>query len=84
MPSVTKLIPTCLTDARLKSERSLRKAILLDPKNVSPYVGFALISAAHQSNQVGINLVTDGITQNPNAPQLYLARGVLYAQLESV
>jgi tetratricopeptide (TPR) repeat protein len=60
----------------------LRQAILLDPQNVNLYVDFALISAAHQSNDVGINIVSEGITQQPNAAALYLARGVLYAQLD--
>jgi len=60
----------------------LRQAILLNPQNVNLYVAFALISAAHQSGRVGINLVSDGIVQNPNAAQLYLTRGVLYAQLD--
>jgi tetratricopeptide (TPR) repeat protein len=60
----------------------LRQAILMDPQNVDLYVDFALISAAHQSNDVGINVVGDGIAQLPNAASLYLARGVLYAQLD--
>ena len=60
----------------------LRQAILMDPQNVNLYVDFALISAAHQSNDVGINIVSEGITQQPNAAALYLARGVLYAQLD--
>ena len=60
----------------------LRQGILLDPKNVNLYVDFALISAAHQSAGVGINVVSDGITQQPNAAPLYVARGVLYAQLD--
>jgi tetratricopeptide (TPR) repeat protein len=60
----------------------LRQAILMDPQNVNLYVDFALISAAHQSNEVGINVVSDGIAQQPQAAPLYLARGVLYAQLD--
>ncbi|HEX4486472.1 MAG TPA: tetratricopeptide repeat protein [Terriglobales bacterium] len=60
----------------------LRQAILLDPQNVNLYVDFALISAAHQSNDVGINIVSEGIAQQPNAAALYLARGILYAQLD--
>ena len=60
----------------------LRQAILLDPHNVNLYVDFALVSAAHQSNDVGIRVVTDGIAQEPGAAPLYLARGVLYAQLD--
>ncbi|MGC2727635.1 MAG: tetratricopeptide repeat protein [Candidatus Sulfotelmatobacter sp.] len=60
---------------------SLRQAILLDPKNVNLYVDFANISSGHNSFQVGIDVVSDGIGQLPRAVPLYLARGVLYVQL---
>jgi tetratricopeptide (TPR) repeat protein len=60
---------------------TLRKAILLDPTNVNLYLDFAAISATHQSFQVGINVVNDGITLQPRAAALYFARGVLYVQL---
>ena len=36
---------------------------------------------AHESAQVGINVVNDGIAQQPNAAQLYFARSVLYVQI---
>lgn len=60
---------------------ALRKAILLDPKNVNLYVDFANLSAAHDSFQVGIDVVSDGVSQLPRAVPLYLARGVFYVQL---
>jgi len=60
---------------------TLRQAILLEPANVHPYLDFAAISAVHQSFQVGINVVNDGIGQQPKAAPLYFARGVLYIQL---
>lgn len=60
---------------------ALRQAILIDPKNLNLYVDFANISSAHDSFQVGIDVVSDGIGQIPNAAPLYLARGVLYVQL---
>jgi Flp pilus assembly protein TadD len=59
---------------------SLQRAILLDPHNVSLYLEFATMSAAHQSFQVGINVVNDGIALEPKASPLYFARGVLYVQ----
>jgi tetratricopeptide (TPR) repeat protein len=59
---------------------ALRQAILLDPNNVNLYLDFANISAAHQSFQVGVNVVNDGIAVLPKAAPLYFARGVLYAQ----
>jgi tetratricopeptide (TPR) repeat protein len=60
---------------------ALRQAILLDPKNVNLYMDFANLSSAHDSFQVGIDVVSDGVVQLPNAAPLFLARGVLYVQL---
>jgi tetratricopeptide (TPR) repeat protein len=60
---------------------SLRQAILLDPHNANLYVDFANLSSTHDSFQVGIDVVSDGIGQLPKAAPLYLARGVLYVQL---
>src|SRR3989440_207105 len=60
---------------------TLRQALLLDPRNVSLYLDFANISFAHESFQVGIDVITEGMVMQPNAGELYLARGVLYAQL---
>ena len=64
-----------------KAVSALRQAILLDPQNMNLYVDFAVLSAAHQSFQVGIDVVNDGINLLPNAAPLYFARGVLYVQL---
>ncbi len=58
----------------------LRQAILLDPQNVNLYVNFAALSSTHQSFQVGIDVVNDGINLQPKAASLYFARGVLYVQ----
>jgi tetratricopeptide (TPR) repeat protein len=60
---------------------TLRRAILLDPRNVNLYLDFANLSYAHDSFQVGIDVVSDGINLQPNAAALYFARGVLYVQL---
>jgi tetratricopeptide (TPR) repeat protein len=48
---------------------------------VNLYLDFANLSSAHDSFQVGIDVVSDGIVQLPQAAPLYLARGVLYVQL---
>src|SRR6202043_3045226 len=64
-----------------KAVETLRQAILLVPGNVNLYVDFASLSAAHQSFQVGIDVVNDGINLQPKAAPLYFARGVLYVQL---
>jgi tetratricopeptide (TPR) repeat protein len=60
---------------------TLRQAILLDPRNVSTYLDFANIAFAHESFQVGIDVISEGIRLQPQAAQLYVARGVLYVQL---
>jgi tetratricopeptide (TPR) repeat protein len=60
---------------------TLRQAILLDPRNVSLYLDFANISFAHESFQVGIDVISEEMSLQPRAAQLYVARGVLYVQL---
>ena len=59
----------------------LRQAILLDPRNTSLYLDFATICFNHASFQVGIDVITDGLSVLPNSDDLYVARGVLYVQL---
>jgi tetratricopeptide (TPR) repeat protein len=78
-----ELAATAYEDSRdtPQAVASLRQAILLDPHNANLYVDFANVSSAHDSFQVGIDVVSDGIGQLPKAAPLYLARGVLYVQL---
>lgn len=64
-----------------KAVDALRQAILLEPHDVHLYVDFAALSATHQSFQVGIDAVNDGIHLEPGAAPLYFARGMLYVQL---
>ena len=64
-----------------KAVDALRQALLMDPHNVQLYLDFAALSATHQSFQVGVNVVNDGINLQPKAAALYFARGVLYVQL---
>ena len=64
-----------------KAVSTLRQAILLDPNNVNLYLDFANLCYAHDSFQVGIDVVSDGIGLQPKAAALYFARGVLYVQL---
>jgi tetratricopeptide (TPR) repeat protein len=71
-------------EANKDTERAvstLRQAILLDPSNVNLYLDFANLSYAHDSFQVGVDVVGDGIHLQPKAAPLYFARGVLYVQL---
>jgi tetratricopeptide (TPR) repeat protein len=60
---------------------TLRQALLLDPRNASLYLDFATISFSHESFQVGIDVITEGLSLLPNAGDLYVARGVLYVQI---
>jgi tetratricopeptide (TPR) repeat protein len=64
-----------------KAVSTVRQAILLDPNNVNLYMDFANLCYAHDSFQVGIDVVSDGIALQPKAAALYFARGVLYVQL---
>jgi tetratricopeptide (TPR) repeat protein len=66
-----------------KAVDALRRAILLQPTNSALYVNFANLSASHQSFQVGINVVNDGLALQPQSAPLYFARGMLYAQLSN-
>jgi tetratricopeptide (TPR) repeat protein len=59
----------------------LREAIVRDSGNVKLYLDFASLSFAHQSFQVGIDMIDAGLRRAPDAAPLYLARGVLHVQL---
>lgn len=60
---------------------ALRQAILVAPKDISLYLEFAQISLLHSSYQVGVDVLNDGIAEQPEASRLYFARGVLYVNL---
>ena len=64
-----------------KAVKTLRDAIVRDPRNVSLYIDFANIAMSHQSFQTGIDMVNSGLNVQPDAADLNLARGVLYVQL---
>jgi tetratricopeptide (TPR) repeat protein len=59
----------------------LRQAIVKDPHNSTLYVDFANLALTHQSFQTGIDMIDAGLKVQPDAADLYLARGVLYVQL---
>lgn len=59
----------------------LRQAILLQPQNVNLYLDFANLSYVHDSFQVGIDVISDGLALQPEVAPLYFARGILYVQL---
>ena len=58
-----------------------RQAIILSPTDPTNYVRFAVLCLAHDSFQVGIDMLNAGLTRIPDSPSLYLSRGVLYAQM---
>jgi tetratricopeptide (TPR) repeat protein len=59
----------------------LRAAILANPQKVEGYLHFTTLASNHKSYQVGIDMLNAGLTQIPHAAALYLARGILNAQL---
>ena len=59
----------------------LRDAIVRDPRDTGLYVDFANIAMTHQSFKTGIDMINAGLNLEPDAADLYLARGVLYVQL---
>ncbi len=58
-----------------------RKAIELNPRNVTAYLAFAEMSFNHGAFKIGADFVTLGIQQLPSEARLYLARGVLEEQM---
>ncbi len=82
-PDALELASAAYEDAHRteKAVDALRQAIVLNPNDVQLYVDFAVLASAHQSFQVGMNVVNDGIELHPNAAALYFARGVLHVQL---
>jgi tetratricopeptide (TPR) repeat protein len=59
----------------------LRDAIVKDPLQTALYADFAELAMDHQSFQTGVEMIDAGLKLQPNAAQLYMARGVLYVQL---
>jgi tetratricopeptide (TPR) repeat protein len=65
-----------------RAVQTLRQAIVTNPRDTDLYLDFANISLDHQSFQVGIDMVNAGLALQPQAAPLYVARGILYVQLE--
>ena len=59
----------------------LHDAIVKDPRNTALYVDFAGMALDHESFQAGVHMIDAGLRLQPQAAELYLARGVLYVQL---
>ncbi len=64
-----------------RAVEALRKAITLAPRKVDYYLDFADLCFTHSSFQVGVDMVSAGLTLLPNSAPLYVARGVLLIQM---
>lgn len=60
----------------------LRQAIVLKPTNSNNYLAFAALSFDHSSFQVGVDMLDAGLQRLPQDSSLYLARGMLYVQID--
>lgn len=58
----------------------LRQAIVANPRKVQAYLQFSSLSLNHRSFQVGIDMLSAGISQMPGEPRLYLARAILESE----
>lgn len=59
----------------------LKKGIAAYPENPEFYVAFANISLAHNSFQVGVDVVNAGIARLPRDASLHFARGILFLEM---
>jgi len=64
-----------------KAVSLLREAIVLAPANAAYYTEFAALCLNHESFQVGIDMINLGLQRIAKDSSLYIARGMLYAQL---
>jgi tetratricopeptide (TPR) repeat protein len=64
-----------------KSVSLLRQAIVLDPNKASYYIAFTALCLNHESFQVGVDMVNVGLRKITDDPSLFIARGLLYAQM---
>ncbi len=67
------------TDRVKEAYDALREATRLEPNTVEHYVDLAMICIDHQNFDLGIEIVDIGLKYRPDAPLLYLQRGVLFA-----
>ncbi len=61
---------------------SLRQAIVSNPDVPQYYLDFADICLAHAAYRVGIDMLNTGLKRLPDSAPLYLARGILYVQVD--
>ncbi|WP_348266478.1 tetratricopeptide repeat protein [Edaphobacter sp. DSM 109919] len=64
-----------------KAVEWFRKALELNPQNITAYLDFSVVCFNHGAFKVGVDFMTLGIKQLPKEARLYLARGVLEEQM---
>ena len=64
-----------------KAVALLRQAIVLNPNEPGYYVAFTALCLNHESFKVGVDMLDVGIRHIPKSSSLYIARGLLYAQV---
>ncbi len=64
-----------------KAVALLRQAIVLNPDEPSYYVAFTALCLNHDSFKVGVDMLDIGIRHIPRNSSLYIARGLLFAQM---
>lgn len=66
----------------LAAAATLRRAIDIAPQDVRNYLDLATFCMDHASFQVGVDIISGGLSVIPDSPELYAERAVLYAQLK--
>jgi tetratricopeptide (TPR) repeat protein len=64
-----------------KAVALLRQAIVLNPDEPGYYVAFTALCLNHESFKVGVDMLDIGIRHIPRSSSLFIARGLLYAQM---
>jgi len=64
-----------------KAVALLRQAIVINPDEPSYYVAFTALCLNHESFKVGVDMLDIGIRHIPHSSSLFIARGLLYAQM---
>jgi len=58
--------------------QAFREGILKNPADLQNYLNFATLSSEHQNYELAAEVLTEGLTRNPQAYELLLSRGIAY------
>jgi len=61
--------------------KALQEAISLAPRNPDNYLDLGVLCLDHNSFQVGVDVLSDGLRVIPDSAPLYIQRGVLYIEM---